>query len=73
MASPLAWQESHVAVAGLQLRLRRAGRGQPLLVLHRDIGTPDQLPIYAALAERYDLLLPEHPGYGASERAASAA
>lgn len=70
MASPLAWQESHVAVAGLQLRLRRAGRGQPLLVLHRDIGTPDQLPIYAALAERYDLLLPEHPGYGASERAA---
>ena len=70
MASPLAWQESHVAVAGLPLRLRRAGRGAPLLVLHRDIGTPDQLPIYAALAERYDLLLPEHPGYGGSERAA---
>ena len=39
-----------------------------LLVLHRDIGTPDQLPFYVALAERYDLLLPEHPGYGASER-----
>jgi pimeloyl-ACP methyl ester carboxylesterase len=71
MAAPLAWQESHIPVAGLPLRLRRAGpRGAPpLLVLHRDSGTPDQLPIHAALAERYDLLLPEHPGYGQSERA----
>jgi pimeloyl-ACP methyl ester carboxylesterase len=68
MTSPVAWQESHVAVAGLQLRLRRAGRGAPLLLLHHDTGTLDQLPVYAALAERYDLLLPEHPGYGQSDR-----
>jgi pimeloyl-ACP methyl ester carboxylesterase len=68
MASTVAWQESHVTVGNLRLRLRRAGRGEPLLVLHRDIGTPDHLPVYAALAEHYDLLLPEHPGYGQSDR-----
>lgn len=70
MATPVAWQESHVKVAGLPIRLRRAGKGAPLLLLHRDTGTLEQLPAYAALAERYDLLLPEHPGYGQSGRPA---
>lgn len=70
MAETIAWQESLVPVAGLQLRLRRAGKGPPLLVLHRDTGTLEQLPAYAALARHFELLLPEHPGYGQSERPA---
>lgn len=66
----LTWQESHHALGGVALRLRRAGKGPPLLILHHDIGTPDQLPLYDALAARFALLLPEHPGFGASERPA---
>ncbi|MBK1657832.1 alpha/beta fold hydrolase [Paracraurococcus ruber] len=68
MENQVAWQESLLPIAGVQLRLRRAGKGPPLLVLHRDTGTPDQLPAYALLARHFDVLLPEHPGYGQSER-----
>jgi len=62
------WRESLHAIAGVGVRLRRAGKGPPLLVLHHDIGTPEQLPLYDALAARFALLLPEHPGFGHSER-----
>ena len=72
MVASAAWQTMRVDVAGVPLRLRRAGRGQPLLLLHRDIGnSPERLPFHDMLAERFDVLLPQHPGYGAeSERAA---
>jgi pimeloyl-ACP methyl ester carboxylesterase len=62
------WQELQPRVAGLKLRLRRAGEGPAVLVLHRDTGTLDDLPFYATLAQRHTVLLPEHPGYGESER-----
>ncbi|MBV1796690.1 alpha/beta fold hydrolase [Siccirubricoccus sp. G192] len=68
MASPAAWKETLVDLAGLKLRLNRAGSGQALLVLHHDIGSLDRLPFYDALAERFDVLVPQHPGYGQSER-----
>lgn len=69
-ASALAWTTEEVRVAGSSVRLRTAGRGAPLLVLHHDIGTPEQLPFYEALAARFTLLLPTHPGYDGSERPA---
>lgn len=62
------WKESLVDAGGVKLRLRRGGNGPPLLVLHHDIGTVDRLPFYDLLAKRFDVLLPEHPGYGQSER-----
>lgn len=68
--SQLVWTTGDVRVAGSSVRLRTAGRGAPLLVLHHDIGTLDQLPFYEALAERFTVLLPSHPGYDASERPA---
>lgn len=68
MAASSTWIETSVTVAGTALRLRRAGTGKPVLVLHHDFGTPERLPLYDALAERYDVLLPEHPGFGDSER-----
>ena len=68
MVSPPAWSESLVDVAGVKLRLNRAGTGRPLLILHHDTGTLDRLAFYDALAERFDVLVPQHPGYGQSER-----
>ena len=41
-----------------------------LLVLHHDIGTPERLPFYDALAQRFTVHLPSHPGYDGSERPA---
>jgi pimeloyl-ACP methyl ester carboxylesterase len=69
-ASALAWTTEEVRVAGSSVRLRTTGRGAPLLVLHHDIGTPEQLPFYEALARRFTVLLPSHPGYDGSERPA---
>jgi pimeloyl-ACP methyl ester carboxylesterase len=50
------------------MHLSRAGSGRPVLVLHHDIGTLDRLPFYDSLAERFDVLVPHHPGWGKSER-----
>ena len=62
------WTEAAVELAGSKLHLARAGSGRPVLVLHHDIGTPDQLAFYDALTARFDVLVPHHPGYGKSER-----
>ncbi len=64
----IAWTTEEIQIAGSSVRLRSAGSGAPLLVLHHDIGTPEQLPVYEALARRFTVLLPSHPGYDGSER-----
>ena len=40
------WTTSTVTAAGAELNLRRGGKGSPVLVLHRDIGTLDRLDFY---------------------------
>jgi pimeloyl-ACP methyl ester carboxylesterase len=62
------WAESQIDCAGKTLHIARAGRGRPVLVLHHETGTLDRLPFYDALAANYDVLVPNHPGYGKSER-----
>jgi pimeloyl-ACP methyl ester carboxylesterase len=68
MATGTDWTRSEVEVAGGKLHVARAGSGRPVLVLHHDIGSPDQLEFYDALASRFDVIVPHHPGYGKSER-----
>jgi pimeloyl-ACP methyl ester carboxylesterase len=57
-----------VELAGIQLHLSRGGSGDPLLVLHHDIGSPGWLPFYRQLAERFEVIVPSHPGYDRSAR-----
>jgi len=59
--------DSYVEVDGCRTHLRRGGAGQPLLFLHGASGAPVILPFMEKLAERYDVLVPEHPGYGLSD------
>ncbi len=68
MTSHVAWAETTTEVAGIKLHLKSAGSGRALLVLHHDIGTPDELGFYDLLAERFTVLVPHHPGWGRSER-----
>jgi pimeloyl-ACP methyl ester carboxylesterase len=68
MSASVSWTEHSHTVAGGKLHLARAGRGPTLLVLHHDIGTVDRLPFYDALAARFDVIIPHHPGWGKSER-----
>lgn len=64
----VAWTETVRDIAGTKMYLKRAGKGPAVLVLHHDIGTPDSLAFYDALAAKYDVIVPHHPGWGKSER-----
>jgi len=66
--TPISWTSETPHVAGIPLHVERAGAGAPVLVLHHDIGTLPRLPFYDALATRFDVLVPSHPGYDRSPR-----
>src|SRR5262245_46504389 len=57
-----------VPIGGVAMQVTRAGDGPPVLVLHHDVGTLTRLPFYDALARRFTVLVPSHPGYDGTER-----
>ena len=63
----MAFSERLIEVDGCRLNLRRGGSGEPLLYLHGASGAPAVLPFMEKLAQRFDMLVPEHPGFGASD------
>src|SRR5580704_4894681 len=60
-------QLTELTVRGVAIKLYRSGRGPTVLFLHGAGGVPQWLPFFEALAERYELLVPEHPGFGGSD------
>ncbi len=64
----VSWTRETVPIAGVTLSLEKAGAGDPVLVLHHDIGRPERVPFYDALAARFTVLAPSHPGYDGSAR-----
>ena len=60
--------ESLVDAAGVRVQLRRGGTGEPLLILHGELGVPGWLRAYAVLAEHYTVYVPSLPGFGQSAR-----
>jgi pimeloyl-ACP methyl ester carboxylesterase len=63
----MSFEQSFLEVDGCRVNLRRGGSGQPLLFLHGASGAPVILPFMEKLAQRFDVLVPEHPGYGQSD------
>jgi len=61
------WTEEMVEAAGTQLQLIKGGTGEPLLMLHDELGHPGWLRFHTALAQHYTLHVPYHPGYGKSD------
>jgi pimeloyl-ACP methyl ester carboxylesterase len=59
--------DTMVSVAGCRIRLMRGGKGAPLLFLHGGGGAGIWLPCMAQLARKFDVIAPEHPGFGASD------
>ena len=57
-------RQSFERVAGCRVSLLRGGSGPPLLYLH---GAGRWMPFREALAQKFDVLVPEHPGFGESE------
>jgi len=61
------FSDSFVELDGCRVHLRRGGTGKPLLFLHGASGAPAIMPFMETLAGRFDVLVPEHPGYGQSD------
>lgn len=68
MANAMGWAEHTVEVSGAKIYLRRAGKGTPVVVLHHDIGTLDNVAFYDELAKSHDVIVPHYPGWGKSPR-----
>ena len=63
----MTFKQSFVEIDGCRTNLRRGGSGEPLLFLHGASGAPAIMPFMERLAQRFDVLVPEHPGYGLSD------
>jgi pimeloyl-ACP methyl ester carboxylesterase len=58
---------STISIGDCRVRLMRGGSGAPLLFLHGGGGMGIWLPCMARLAKRFDVIAPEHPGFGESD------
>ncbi|MDP6620075.1 MAG: hypothetical protein QGG90_11645, partial [Nitrospinota bacterium] len=55
-----------VQVRDVKVWLLRGGKGPPLLYLHGAGRTGVWLPVMEELAKDFDVLVPDHPGFGRS-------
>lgn len=55
-------------VQGVRIHLRQRGSGQPLVLLHGANGAGPWRVYYEALASKFRLIVPDHPGFGESDR-----
>ena len=60
-----AFREEHYDVNGIDTAVLTAGEGEPLVFFH-GAGTAFGLRHLLPLAERFRLIVPHHPGFGAS-------
>jgi pimeloyl-ACP methyl ester carboxylesterase len=60
-------QTIELSVRDVRVKLHRGGQGPTVLFLHGAGGVPQWLPFFDRLAERYEILVPEHPGFGGSD------
>lgn len=66
----MALSEHELELNGCRMRYRRGGSGGPLLLLHGAGGADSLLDIAEQLCSEWDVILPDHPGFGASDEPA---
>src|SRR5437879_658939 len=59
-------KEETIKVRGRSTRLFRAGDGPPLMFLHDEF-CPSWLPLHDKLAAEFEVFVPLHPGFSASQ------
>ncbi len=64
----LTWKEGKTEVAGANLHIVQGGRGDPILVLHGEMGQTVPLRYAESLAQDYTLHMPAHPGFGITDK-----
>ena len=61
------WSRSTQTVEGTQISVMRGGAGSPLLMLHGNEAFETWLPFMDELATRFEVIVPDHPGFGRSD------
>ena len=61
------YSTSEIAVRGCRIRLMRGGAGEPLVYLHGASGASVAAVPANSSAQKYDVIAPEHPGFGESD------
>lgn len=54
-------------ISGCRIEVMRGGAGDALLFLHGAGGASEWMPFMDRLAERFDVIVPSHPGFGRSD------
>ena len=62
------WKQKSIDIDGMELSYLKAGKGKPLLMFHEELGNPGWFHWQRELAEKYQLIVPLHPGFGVSPR-----
>jgi pimeloyl-ACP methyl ester carboxylesterase len=60
-------QQHRHQVRDISVRMWRDGQGRALLYLHGAAGVPGWLPFFTLLADKHEVVVPEHPGFGNSD------
>ena len=61
------FKQSFVEINQCRISMLRGGTGEMLLYLHGANGAGAVQPFMTKLAERFDVIVPEHPGFGLSD------
>ena len=65
--TPQPWTDEMVEAGGCRMQLVKGGSGEPMLILHDEMGHPGWLRYHEALSQDYTLNIPSHPGFGESD------
>ena len=68
MTTTATWTEEKVAVAGTEMQILKGGSGDPLLILHDEMGQPGWRRVHEELAQNYTVYAPSLPGFGVTDR-----
>ncbi len=60
------WTERMVEAAGTEVQVVSGGDGDPMLVLHDEMGHPGWMNFHEDLSNGFELTIPSHPGFGDS-------
>jgi pimeloyl-ACP methyl ester carboxylesterase len=61
------FEDTFLTIKGCKIRFRRHGTGPVVLYLHGANGVPKVQPFLFELAKSFDVIVPEHPGFGESD------
>jgi pimeloyl-ACP methyl ester carboxylesterase len=65
--APVEGASERLEVRGGSIQILRGGEGPPLLFLHAAGGAGTWLPFHGLLARHFEVIAPDHPGFGGSD------